>query len=258
MTPPPSAPKASWRSPEIVGELVLLGVIAALGAFYFFQTVALPVGDDCAAGRDTPFGAVTCILFGWAPGAAEALDFQRISMPGRWLPLIAMTIGAPLWVIRLYTVLGRRKAIRSGMIMDLGFRLGEDPQAEKRRAALYFGSLVGLVLLVWLIGFHAGLPLWVFAYLVFWTRMWWPWALLIAAAFEAFIVGVLDMTVGIFWYEPLLFRWIGVAYPANEWLDVVFQGDNIPWRRLLLIPVGFLVLARIIRALDRRRNDTRD
>ena len=119
-------------------------------------------------------------------------------------------------------MLSRRKAIEQGMIMDLGFRLGVDPEGEKRRAALYFGTIAALVLLVWLIGFHVGLPLWVIAYLLLWTRAKWHHALLAGLGFETFIVGILDLTLDIFWFEPLLFRWIGVAYPFSDALTRVF------------------------------------
>ena len=108
------------------------------------------------------------------------------------------------------------------MIMDLGFRLGEDPAGEKRRAALYFGSILGLVLLVWFIGFHIGLPLWVMAYLLFWTRAKWYYALIAGLGFEAFIIGILDMTLDIFWFEPVFFRLIGVLYPFSDMFTRVF------------------------------------
>ncbi|MDE2836243.1 MAG: hypothetical protein OXL97_01865 [Chloroflexota bacterium] len=176
--------RVSWRSPEVLGELILLGIIAVL-AIVFVNDLT-----------------------------------HRIE--GRWLPFITVAIATPLWFIRLYTVLSRRKAIEQGMIMDLGFRLGEDPEGEKRRAALYFGTIVVLVILVWLIGFHIGLPLWVFAYLLFWTRAKWYYGLLAGLGFEAFIVGILDLTLDIFWFEPLFFRWIGVAYPFSEMFTRIF------------------------------------
>ncbi len=176
--------RVSWRSPEILGELVLLAVIAVLAVVYV---------NDLT---------------------------NRIE--GRWLPFITVALATPLWFIRLYTVLSRRKAIEQGMIMDLGFRLGVDPEGEKRRAALYFGSIVGLVLLVWFIGFHIGLPLWVIAYLLLWTRATWYWALVAGLGFEAFIIGILDLTLDIFWFEPLFFRWIGVVYPFSDMFTRIF------------------------------------
>ena len=181
---PPTHRSISWRSPEILGELVLLAVIAVLAVVYV---------NDLT---------------------------NRIE--GRWLPFITVAIATPLWFIRLYTVLSRRKAIEQGMIMDLGFRLGVDPQGEKRRAALYFGTIVALVIVIWLIGFHIGLPLWVIAYLLFWTRTRWYYALLAGLAFESFIIGILDLTLDIFWFEPLFFRWIGVAYPFSDMFTRIF------------------------------------
>lgn len=200
----PTHRKVSWRSPEILGELVLLGVIAVLIAVYFRRL------DLC----ESVFGAL-------AVGETRAC-VPIVREEGQWLPTIIIAIATPLWFARLYAVLRRRKAIEQGMIMDLGFRLGEDPQGERRRAALYFGTLVALILAVWLVGFHVGLPVWVAAYLLFWTRAKWPHALAAALAFEAFIIGILDLTLDIFWFEPLFFRWIGVAYPVSDWFTRVF------------------------------------
>ena len=165
MTSPPQSPandpgpthrRVSWTSPEIMGELILLGLIAVLVIVFLFQVVALPVGQDCADERSTPAAPISCFLFQSAPDLAERFSIPNLRLPGRWLPLIAIGIGTPLWFIRLYTVLRRRKAIEEGMIMDLGFRLGEDPEGERRRAFLYFGTLILLVIAVWMSRFPRG------------------------------------------------------------------------------------------------------
>ena len=205
---PPTHRKVSWRSPEILGELVLLAVVAILIAVYFRRL------DLCETllGEFSLLGARACVPIGRFVSVAA----------GQWLPMIIIGAAIPLWIIRLGYVLRRRKAIEQGMIMDLGFRLGEDPQGERRRAALYFGTLVALILLIWLVGFHIGLPIWVAAYMLLWTRAKWHYALAAALAFEAFIIGILDLALDIFWFEPLLFRWIGVAYPFGEWFTRAF------------------------------------
>ena len=141
---PPTHRKVSWRSPEILGELVLLAVVAILIVVYFRRL------DLCESvfGDFSVLGARACVPIGRFVSVAA----------GQWLPMIIIGAAIPLWIIRLGYVLRRRKAIEQGMIMDLGFRLGEDPQGERRRAALYFGTLVALILLIWLVGFHIGLP----------------------------------------------------------------------------------------------------
>jgi hypothetical protein len=172
--------KVSWRSPEIFGELILLGIILILMVVYITEL----------------------------PGLREA---------GRWLPYITIGIGAPLWIIRLYTVLGRRKQIEQGMIMDLGFRATEDATAERRRAARYALSILILFGGIWTIGFHVGLPLWVATYLALYAKTKWYYLLVVFAAYDAFLFGVLDYVLDIEWFEPLLFRLIGIDYPFNAW-----------------------------------------
>ena len=95
-----------------------------------------------------------------------------------------------------------------------------EPPADP--AAYALADMAADVLAIWIVGFHVGLPVWVAAYLFFWTRAQWPHALAAALAFEAFIIGILDLTLDIFWFEPLLFRWIGVAYPFSDWFTRVF------------------------------------
>jgi len=175
-----SSRQVSWRSPELLGELILLAVLMLLMIVYIVEI----------------------------PGLRE---------PGRWLPYVTLSVGFPLWFLRLYTVLGRRKKIRQGMIMDLGFRVSDDASAERRRAVRYAASIAVLFFGVWSIGFHVGLPLWVISYLALYAKVKWYYLVLIAAGYAAFLFGVLDYVLDIEWFEPLLFRFAGIDYPFNAW-----------------------------------------
>ena len=170
----------SWRSPEILGELILLGVIFVLAVVYLREL----------------------------PGLKE---------PARWLPLITIGVGAPLWVLRLRTVLSRRKAVEQGMIMDLGFRVGADPQAERKRAITFILAIAALYIGIWAVGFHIWLPLWVTVYLVTYDKVRWRTAVGIAAGFEVFVMGIPDYVLDVLWFEPLLWRLFSVDYAFNTW-----------------------------------------
>ena len=175
----------SWKSPEILGELILLGIMLALMIVFVFETI----------------------------NQKEA---------GRYLPTMALIMGVPFWIARLVTVLGRKKAIQQGLVMDLGFRIGEDPVGERRRAIQYFGSILLLIAIVWGVGFHIGLPIWVMSYLAISARLKWYWVLLVGVAFESFVVGILDLMIDIGWPDPYLFSMFNIEYFFNELFTRVY------------------------------------
>ncbi len=79
----------------------------------------------------------------------------------RLTPLIGITIAAVFWVIRVGTIVlsfFRPVALssREAKIMDTGFEKGQDPQEARLRFYQIFGFTVGLVLVVWVFGFHIG------------------------------------------------------------------------------------------------------
>lgn len=184
----PEARNISWTSPEILGELVLLAFTAGLMIVFLLE---LP-------------------------------DLSGRRAPARWLPILALSLGAPFLVLRLITVFRRKKAMEQGMIMDLGFRSGGDPAGERRRAVLYFVTLFGLFIWVWLIGFHIGLPTWVMGYLAWWARSRWIIYVPVGIAFEALMVGIQDLILDITWPQPLLFRLFDADYFINDWFSRVF------------------------------------
>lgn len=166
--------RKGWVSLEVLGELVLLAIVALF------------------------FGYFLVMSFSWPEGSAL-------------LPRIAVVAGAPFWFVRLFTVISRRKE-KAGTIMDLGFTVGADPQAEAKRFARIIGAIAVLIIGIWLIGFHIFVPLWVFGYLVLFAsiRVWWAaaWGL----AFVAFIYSVFDALIVTRWPDPLLFVLFGLDY----------------------------------------------
>jgi hypothetical protein len=184
-TPPsedrePAQRQISWTSPEIFGELILLGVIMVLMIVYLTEL----------------------------PGLREE---------ARWLPLIVIGLGTPLWIIRLVTILRRQKLVAAAMIMDLGFRVGADPAGERIRALRFVLSLTALYVGVWGIGFHIGLPLWVSTYLIVFSQIRVRYVSIVILGFWAFILGITDWILDIEWFEPFLFRLVNWEYPFNDW-----------------------------------------
>jgi hypothetical protein len=170
----------SWRSPEILGEAVLLGVVLLLAITYLVEM----------------------------PG---------LKMAGRYLPIVTLIFAAPFWFIRVKTLFDRKRLLEAGQIMDLGFRFGGNAVAEKRRAIRFITAVAVLFLSIWALGFHLALPIWVVTYLFLFAKVKPIAVLLIALAFEGLLLGVHDFIINVPWPEPLLWRMIGVEYLFNEW-----------------------------------------
>ena len=178
----PNAPvkPVSWRSPEIVGEIILLAVVLGLAIYYITEL----------------------------PGLRE---------PARWLPAITIVFVTPFWFIRVYALIQRKHALEKGQIMDLGFRFGGNPVAERRRALRYIGAVAALFLSVWVFGFHIALPVWVMSYLFLFAGFK-PLSVIIAGSvFEGLLFGVHDFIIDVPWPEPLFWRLIQVQYLFNDW-----------------------------------------
>jgi hypothetical protein len=170
----------SWRSPEILGEIVLLVLVLLLAITYLIEM----------------------------PG---------LKMAGRYLPIVTLLFAAPFWFIRVKSLFERKRLLQGGQIMDLGFRFGGDPVAEKRRAVRFITAVAVLFLSVWALGFHLALPIWLVAYLLLFAKVKPIVVLLIAVFFEGLLLGVHDFIINVPWPEPLLWRAIGVDYLFNEW-----------------------------------------
>jgi hypothetical protein len=170
----------SWRSPEILGEAVLLGVVLLL--------------------------AITSLV-----------EMPGLKMAGRYLPIVTLIFAAPFWFIRVKTLFDRKRLLEAGQIMDLGFRFGGNAVAEKRRAIRFITAVAVLFLSIWALGFHLALPIWVVTYLFLFAKVKPIAVLLIALAFEGLLLGVHDFIINVPWPEPLLWRMIGVEYLFNEW-----------------------------------------
>lgn len=73
-----------------------------------------------------------------------------------------------------------------------------------RRAANFFGWLVGLVLGIWLLGFFVAVPLFAFFYLKIEAKEGWLLTLLMSGAALLFLIGIFDQILHIHWHQPLV------------------------------------------------------
>ena len=105
-----------------------------------------------------------------------------------------------------------QKIDEGGRILDIGFRDSDLSRKEiSQRILRVGGSMAALLAGVWLIGFHITIPLYLLVYCTVFGGMRWWHALMVAAGFEVFIVGVYDFLVHVIWNEPLLLKMPGIA-----------------------------------------------
>lgn len=156
-----------WTA-EIVGEIILLTVVGSFFVYLFTESLSWPLG--------------------------AAL-----------MPRIIVIVGFPFLILRVVALL-RRTAEPQGDIMDMGFRIGDDPAVERRRFARICLFIVGLYLAIWIVGFHIALPLGMFYYLLVFGKVGLKVSLLVALSFLAVIIGVYDQLLHATWHEPLILR----------------------------------------------------
>lgn len=159
---------------EVTGETLLLMFV---GGFFVYMFV---------------------LSFHWSMGAALT-------------PYIALAVGFPFLIVRIAHVARawfglETKSMSANQIMDIGFRIGEEPEAEHRRFLMIVSAIAVLYLGLWLVGFHVMLPLWTFLYLYFIGKIRLIWAVAVALVMLGVLIGVYDYVLDAVWNEPLLLQ----------------------------------------------------
>ena len=175
---PAAADEAGESSPrrrftlEVAGEIFLLVLVGAFFLYMFIDSFGYPEGADL-------------------------------------MPRLAVLVGTPFWLIRVWTLLRGtpEKRIEEGDIMDTGFILGDDPKTEGQRFVRIFGFTAVMYVAIWLIGVHVALPGMLFLYLMYYGRAGWLASAGIALAFLALIVGFYDFALHIVWPESIFPLW---------------------------------------------------
>lgn len=130
------------------------------------------------------------------------------------VPTIIGALGLPLLVIHIgQRILStRRTAAQRAQILDIGFTDSDlDPNVAQRRLLRFVGWSAGLVLGIWLVGFHVTVPVYLFGYLMLYGQVRWWAALATAIAFEAVLIGLYDEVLHSAWNDPLIQRWLGMG-----------------------------------------------
>ncbi len=175
---PATADKAGESSPrrrftlEVAGEIFLLVLVGAFFLYMFIDSFSYPEGADL-------------------------------------MPRLAVLVGTPFWLIRVWTLLRGtpEKRIEEGDIMDTGFILGDDPKTEGRRFVRIFGFTALMYVAIWFIGVHVALPGMLFLYLMYYGKAGWLGSAGVALAFLALIVGFYDFSLHIVWPESIFPLW---------------------------------------------------
>jgi hypothetical protein len=146
--------------------------------------------------------AIVCGYFVWA----------ALSWPSgaALLPRTAGTFG--LLMLAGYAVSSLRgQSANSGQILDVG-RLDHgdtDAVAVRARTLRAIGSLLVLVALIWLVGFHIAIPTFVAFYLWYWGKVSWWRSVLAGAIFLGIIVGLYDNVMHVSWHTSVLDSLLG-------------------------------------------------
>ena len=156
-------------------------------------------------------------------GSNVALFSYFVVASRDWPPSAAllprMVGGIGLFLFVLYLIQRVRPSTNGksegARILDIGFRDSELEHKEiSKRIVRVVGSMAALVAGVWLVGFHITIPLFLFLYCSAFGGMRWWNALIVAAGFETFIVGVYDRLVHVVWNEPVLLKMLGIGGPG--------------------------------------------
>jgi hypothetical protein len=160
--------KPSRWSIEVVGEMILLTIVGSFFVYLFVKSL------------------------GWQLGAAL-------------MPRIVVIIGMPFLILRVIALL-RRSDKPAGDIMDMGFRIGDDPTGERRRFIRIGLYIAGLYLAIWIFGWHLALPLGMAFYVRVYGKMGWTGTIIVWASFLGTILLVYDQLLHATWHEPLVVK----------------------------------------------------
>ena len=180
-----AAPRSRFLTVEFIGEVVLLAAVGTFFVYMYLDSVDWETGP-----------------LSWLPWR---LDWDN----GGWLlPRIAILFGTPFWFWRAVSLFQAGKSSEGGQIMDTGFlETDDDPAVVAWRWMLLIGTTGGLLVGLWVFGFHIAVPAYTVLYLVIFGKVKWYWTIIPAVFFEIIIVGIYGYLLLSEWGTPVARDW---------------------------------------------------
>jgi TctA family transporter len=215
---------------EWLGRPIVLAILAIIALTVFlawkgqsrFEQLAENAkpeddGDDGSALVSVLFALALIGLFVWAgvvalPWPTSVKQFPvAIAVPGAIFAAVAL--------IRVTRELARRVTADGG---PRPIVRAAAAQLNLRQSLQFFGLLLALILVMLVIGQKLALPLFVVAYLVWWSEFGWRLIALYGMLTWAALIVFYDQVLHVFWYPAALSDWLSAALPAwlPPWLFV--------------------------------------
>ena len=151
------------------------------------------------------FGLLLIGVGGYAAFSARHWTFKAALFP--------LTVSIPLIVLAAVQVildlLGKRE-ISSGAAVDMEFSADVTPEQARRRAIGIFLWAAGFILLVFFVGFPVAVPLFMFSYLSFQSRVGWLLSVTLTAAAWLFFYGLFERLLNLPFEQGLIQAWLGM------------------------------------------------
>ena len=151
------------------------------------------------------FGLLLIGVGGYAAFSARHWTFKAALFP--------LTVSIPLIVLAAVQVildlLGKRE-IASGAAVDMEFSADVTPEQARRRAIGIFLWAAGFILLVFFVGFPVAVPLFMFSYLSFQSRVGWLLSVTLTAAAWLFFYGLFERLLNLPFEQGLIQAWLGM------------------------------------------------
>jgi hypothetical protein len=151
------------------------------------------------------FGLLLIGVGGYAAFSARHWTFKAALFP--------LTVSIPLIVLAAVQVildlLGKGETA-SGAAVDMEFSADVTPEQARRRAIGIFLWAAGFILLVFFVGFPVAVPLFMFSYLSFQSRVGWLLSVTLTAAAWLFFYGLFERLLNLPFEQGLIQAWLGM------------------------------------------------
>lgn len=164
-----------------------------------------------------PFGCLLFFLFIWAGN--QAFEWPESA---REFPVMSTVTGG---VLVFFALIADGRDVSKELRLHGGFSAALGAASEKAildRAALFFGYLLAMILIMLVVGQKFALPLFIFFYLLRWGGYSWRLASGYAIGGWVLIIGFYDRALDLVWYPSWISTWLPELLPSwiKPWLFV--------------------------------------